>query len=163
MSPGKINAGQTCETNAFSLIYDITDCGCGPRSCVFGNCCQTPSCLCSSFSFPKSQPHGTEKGSLGLGRALKGPRVMEEVRADRLRFKYRFWHLLTVQAWISDSGLRVLTCNLTEFRGQFWAAAACCSSWCSHHQSTEAHLGPMGKAERKGKTRPKGRAQLLRV
>lgn len=56
VSPGKINAGQTtCETNAFSLIYIIADCACGPRSCAFRNRYQSPSCLCSSFLFPEPE------------------------------------------------------------------------------------------------------------
>lgn len=55
VSAGKIDAGQTCETNAFSLISIMADCVCCPRSGAFRNRYQTPSCLCSSFLFPEPE------------------------------------------------------------------------------------------------------------
>lgn len=131
VSPGKINEGRTFETNAFSLIYIIRDFSCGPRSCVFRNRHLTPSFLCSSFLFPKPgviwfQLTGARRAASDCREPLLGLLcIMEEARVDRLGFRYRLCYFITVQAWISDSGLSVLTCNLTALRGQFWAAIAC--------------------------------------
>lgn len=69
-------------------------------------------------------------------------RALHFERRDTGQIGVQIWPPVLPNCPTSVSGLNVLTCNLTE---------------ASHHQSTQGHLGPMGDAEGKGKTGPKGR------